>query len=87
MNSSDNLIGLIKDVIPIIERIFMMLLPSILPNAKSVLFDSAAINEVISSGRLVPIAMIVTPIILSDIPNSFEIITANEDFYILDNLK
>ena len=68
--------GLIIAVRPIIESIFIMLLPRILPKARSVRLERAAIIEVINSGKLVPIAIIVTPIIRSETPNSLEIRTA-----------
>ena len=53
-----------------------MLLPIILPTPMSVCPFLIAIIEVISSGKEVPIAMTVIPIILSDRPNDCARITA-----------
>lgn len=50
--------------------------PTILPIAISVFLLNAATTEVISSGRLVPIATIVSPIICSDNPISLATSTA-----------
>lgn len=59
-----------------ITRMFMIFEPTIFPIAMSGFHRFAAIIEVIISGVLVPIATIVRPIILSEIPAIFARSTA-----------
>ena len=65
-----------KDAIPNIRRIFAMFDPMTPPNTISEEFWSTAIREVMSSGKLVPKATIVTPMtnggIDNHLPNSSE---------------
>jgi hypothetical protein len=58
------LIGLIRAVAQRIKEMLNMFDPTILPIAISEFFLYAATTEVKSSGRLVPIATIVKPIIV-----------------------
>jgi len=58
------LIGDTVDDIPIIPNMLNMFDPTTLPIAISASFLKAAIIDVISSGKLVPKATIVTPITL-----------------------
>lgn len=60
--------GCITAVKPSIQNILKILLPTTFPIAISACFLSAATTEVASSGRLVPIATTVNPIIASLIP-------------------
>lgn len=55
-------IGLIRAVTHNIQKILKILLPIILPTARSTLFLRAAATEVTNSGSDVPIAMIVVEI-------------------------
>ena len=64
--------GIMTAVTPSIKRTLNMLEPTAFPIAMSALFFNDATTEVISSGRLVPIATTVSPIKASLIPKSFE---------------
>ena len=57
--------GVTKAVVPTTNRILKILLPTILPMAMSAFPFNAADTDVTSSGREVPRATIVRPIILS----------------------
>ena len=64
-----NFIGAIKELIERMSKILKILDPIILPIAIPLFFLMAATAEVMSSGKEVPIAMIVSPIIFSLTPN------------------
>lgn len=68
--------GAIKDEIPRITRMFITLEPTTFHTAMSAFPRRAAMIDVASSGILVPIATIVSPIIASDKPNNLAISTA-----------
>lgn len=61
--------GVMQDVIPIIMQMLNMLEPMMFPTEISSSFFMAAIIDVVSSGRLVPMATTVTAITLSLTPN------------------
>lgn len=61
--------GEIADDAPSTNNILKMLLPTILPKAISLSFLYAAVTEVISSGKDVPIATMVRPTNVSLIPS------------------
>ena len=71
--------------VPRINKILNIFEPIIFPKAKSVFPFFAETIEVISSGRLVPIAIIVHPIILSlmlnNLASPFELSTTNSPPY------
>lgn len=69
-------IGLMTAVNPNTQKILNILLPMILPTARSRLPLRAAMTEVTSSGSDVPIAMIVAEIKKSLSPNACAIATA-----------
>lgn len=73
---SENGNGAIKDEIPRITSIFIMFEPTTFHTAISAFHLLAAMTDVASSGILVPIATIVSPIIDSDNPNNLAISTA-----------
>ena len=73
---SENSSGVITAPTPNIKNIFKTHEPTKLPTAKSVSFFKTAIIEVIISGIAVPIATIVSPITLSDIPNCSAMLVA-----------
>lgn len=62
--------------IPTIESTLKMLLPTIFPILKSRCFFFAATTDVINSGNDVPMATIVRPTILSEMPTAVAITTA-----------
>lgn len=64
------LIGLIKALVPRIKKILKILLPIMLPTARSALFFLAAVMEAANSGKDVPAETIVKPIILLSTPNN-----------------
>ena len=61
-------IGVMILLTPRIKRILKIFDPMIFPRARSVFFLYAAMIEVASSGSEVPIAIIVSPITLSESP-------------------
>ena len=73
--SRDTDIGDIKEVSPSTAAILKILLPMILPMAIPGILFFAAIRDVTSSGREVPIAIIVIPMSTSDIPAHLAITT------------
>ena len=68
--------GLTTNAVPKINKTLKILLPTTYPIAMSDFFLKAATRDVASSGREVPTATIVTPIIRSDIPAIVAIPTA-----------
>ena len=61
------LIGLIREDTPNIKRILIMLLPKIFPNRILLYPFLAELNETINSGRDVPTAITVRPIMFGGI--------------------
>ena len=74
-NAGSNGIGFIKPVTPNTNNMFIMFEPTMFPTAKSERFFSAATTHVTNSGKLVPNAMIVKPIMRSDMFNARAIFT------------
>ena len=68
LNSFENVSGVISAPVPIIKNEFNIQEPIKFPTANPPSFFITAITDVIISGRAVPIATIVNPIILSLIP-------------------
>ena len=76
MNLSAKTTGVISAVVPATNNILNILLPTMLPIARSALPLYAAVTDVTSSGSEVPSATIVSPMTLSLIPNALAIAVA-----------
>ena len=74
-------IGCISALVPRTKKILKMLEPRALPMAMSVFFFKAATIDVTSSGNEVAIAIKVSPIVDSEIPNSIEITEAPDTIH------